>query len=163
MIAALLMVGGLFPQGSVRMERDLAHWKPEKVWANPFAQELAIDADLSGTWKRPGRMDLAEIQFTSKGNGRYGVEFTSVGCLNGWRLLRTATFKDGVILLNKPVKDYAGWTYDRLYSTHVGSETRLVWPEAYYEPGSGIGWFSFEPKTATSDPPTRSALGGPQA
>ena len=56
----------------------------------------------------------------------YRVEFFTSGCLRRWALERTATYWDGVLTLNRPVREYASKTYDRLYAVRINGEECLL-------------------------------------
>ena len=61
-----------------------------------------------------------------KDAGKYSVGFDTFGCLDRYSLQREATYKDGVLRLNKAVAEYCPFTYDTLYTISVDGKEYLI-------------------------------------
>lgn len=115
------------------VEKELARWKPEKTWTNPPVEKLVVKANLEGKWEWRLTLEGSDLFFRRVAKDSYEVELNTGGCLGAWKLLRKATFKQGVISFDRPVREYAGPTYDRLYVVQVEKVVRLITPENYHD------------------------------
>lgn len=101
------------------VEKELSRWKPTTDNdAIPTAHQKVIADDISGVWRNGngGGFDSAQIKLYPMGVDKYRVIFTSHGCLGHWRLVRTAIYKDGALWLDRPVVEYCGKPYRRLFT-----------------------------------------------
>ncbi len=53
--------------------------------------------------------------------GDYHIEFATQGCLFGYPLHRSGEYANGVLTLNRPVKEYFALTYQKLYAVRPGT------------------------------------------
>jgi hypothetical protein len=108
-------------------ERALRKWRPDKENDQaPHLSLLSAAPNLEGYWGRFMGFDSASLEFTRREDGRFDVRFSSGGCLGGLDLTRTAEAKEGTILLDLPVREYAGTTYQRLYVVRVQGKEYLL-------------------------------------
>ena len=108
-------------------EKKLRLWNPtKKNDATPKAELLVAKLSLKGTWTVGYGMESTSLAISPSRSGSYSVEFRTSGCLDGWRLHRTATFKDGTLLLNRPVEEYSPITYRRLFALRIKGKNYLV-------------------------------------
>jgi len=99
------------------------------------ADKVVIGELLSGRWVTTGRRYGSTLVFEQmkEGNGeRYGVEFTTHTCTERLSRVRTAEYRDGKVLLDKPVAEALGPVYQRLYCVRVGGKRALI-PEVRSE------------------------------
>jgi hypothetical protein len=122
------------------IEEKISLWKRTKDNnAFPSESQRCTVSDVSGVWKRGGGMDYTTIKLFPMKSGRYRLLFSTGGCLSHWSLELTATYRDGVLLLNRPVEEYIPAVYDRLFTikTPQGirliSDTSLAWSRSQHE------------------------------
>jgi hypothetical protein len=78
--------------------------------------------------------DYTTLSIPSVAGGAFRVAFETAGCLGHWRLRRIARFVDGVLELDRPVKEYFPLTYRTLYAVRVAEVDYLV-------PAAGVEQF----------------------
>lgn len=104
------------------------------------ADKIVIGEPLSGRWVTAGHRCGSTLVFEQmkEGNGqRYGVEFTTHTCTERLNREHTAEYRDGKVLLDKPVAEALGPVYQRLYCVRVGGKRALI-PEARSEDAKGL-------------------------
>ncbi len=116
---------GGFDQSSY-MEKRLAGWKPAATYHCPTGVPQSDAQSLVGEWHVGGGFEGTTVSFGGPDAGVFPVTFRTGGCLGMWTLKRTATLKDGVVLLNKAVEKYCGEPYDRYFFVKKGEVLWLV-------------------------------------
>jgi hypothetical protein len=147
LLASLILLAAQEPRemaemATARAEQRMSDWKPGKDdRITPPSAMWAKDAEVSGGWQTDGRLDRTILVLRKTGRGKYKVDFETWGCLSRWTLVRTAELRDGTLFLNKPVEEYASWTYDRLYTVRLGNTVRLISPAlvAYLSKDKSLG------------------------
>jgi hypothetical protein len=112
-----------------RLEVLIDAWRPTPAdTASLVPRSLVRDVSPLGTWSWVGAAGLTSSGFSiSPGaQGSLRVAFSTGGCLGSWRLQRTARYSDGVLELDRPVHEYIGSTYQRLYTLRLGGQVQLV-------------------------------------
>lgn len=112
---------------SRRAETELDGWKP--TCDEPYEPVEGIrqrDMDIVGSWAVRRGMDGSSLTIKRNGERGYIVSFSTSGCLDRWRLARHGEYRDGVLRLNRPVRDYFPLTYDRLYAIRIEGQDRLL-------------------------------------
>lgn len=144
MVVAVLTIA-LFTQTQVSdlVEKRLRNWTPSKTWPALPEKELATNMNLEGLWRRRAGLSGSSFVFKRVGKGLYRVEFETGGCLDAWKLKRTATFVNGMIALDRPVSEYMPTTYNRLYAIRRDNGVCLVTAEGYADMRSSRGMDSF--------------------
>ena len=92
----------------------------------PSRGEILQDVDLEGSWSSSRGFDFTTIHFGKLINGKRVVKFKSGGCIASWELSRLAQYSNGVITLNRPVKEYMPAMYTRLYTIRFNEKLYLV-------------------------------------
>ena len=129
LVALLIPAGGSRPPLTDKdLATELDAWQPGPEDSSVPLEALRVrDLDLAGTWTdRVGWTKMA-IQLLT--DGRYSVSFLSharCGLGGSVQLERSADYVDGVILLNRPVRELSGITYDRLYSVRIEDAICLI-------------------------------------
>ncbi len=116
---------GGFDQSSY-MEKRLAEWKPAETYIRPTGAPQSDAQSLVGEWHVGGGFESTTVTFGGPNAGVFPVTFRTGGCLGMWTLKRTATLKDGVVMLNKAVEKYCGEPYDRYFFVKKGEVLWLV-------------------------------------
>jgi hypothetical protein len=112
---------------SATVEEDLRKWKPTKTdRAAPPSSLLKPSMDISGTWRVSRGFYHSTLWIRRLGSSSYAVSFKSDGCMSGWSLKRTGTFSNGIVVLDRPVKDYPSSTYARLFAVRLKGVDYLV-------------------------------------
>lgn len=108
------------------VERRLAAWKPDaRNEAVPPAHLRVVVDDLCGRWESDRFFDHADLTFTPTGHGIYRVHVQAHLCNSYWAHERTATYRDGVVTLDRPIDD--SWDrYRKLYTVRLDGQIRLV-------------------------------------
>lgn len=101
---------------ALRAEKALVGWKPDNsYWSRPPATEIARRALLVGTWKTYSTKLVFQPTAAYE---NYSVTFTVFNDpyhgQDGFDLIRTATCKDGLITLDRPVGE-VGNGFQHLY------------------------------------------------
>jgi hypothetical protein len=128
-----LLIALLLPAtntGRVLSEEELgltADWTPGPEQAHePTESVLARDAQITGEWT----MANVYIDISGDSPGQYDVLFnTHLRCV-GCTLRRTATYRDGILELDRPVRAILGPAYQRLF-TVTADGTEYLLPAAY--------------------------------
>ena len=132
-IAALFLPAGGSPPPLTDKDLHLNHWQPGPGHsAVPMEAIRVNDVDLAGTWT--DGMRWTNIEIKPLPDGRYGVSFLSHGrCGLGGsvQLERIAEYDDGVLLLNRPVRELTGATYQRLFSVRVNDGSNCLVPSVH--------------------------------
>ncbi|MCB9853237.1 MAG: hypothetical protein H6819_09095 [Phycisphaerales bacterium] len=110
------------------IEAELKDWRPPDGLQPPPATIRVSSIDLEGSWLGRTGMDTASMVISRRNDGTFDVNFSTSGCLGGWRLKRTATYKDGILELDRPVQEYCPITFRRLYTIRANG-TELLLPE----------------------------------
>lgn len=111
------------------IEQALSHWKRTSRKNPPVSAHISsVAGDLSGEWTTKSGTTIK--LFIVKPN-TYHVIFSSGRCLSHWTLERTGTYKDGTLLLNRPVMetydiDSDPWIYNRLFTTDTPKGQYLI-------------------------------------
>lgn len=132
-IVALLLVALLLPSATgppPLTDDDLnwGEWDPtSEQQMSPPADVLAADLSIAGEWKYAWRHTALDIK--PDGPGSWRVTFRSgTGCSFGKSILlcRTAKYEDAVLVLDRPVQELSGKTYQRIYAVRSGDREYLV-------------------------------------
>lgn len=111
-------------------ESELKLWKPgPDYWARPPAAQIVKGIPLQGTWKTIfHRLDFAPTIEYGKYELTYQTEYWDcVGVSPNLILHRTATLKDGVVTLDRPIGDNVkGGAYQHLYMLKAGTRFELL-------------------------------------
>lgn len=109
-------------------EEELADWKPESECPTKLHESLLDNAlDPAGRWVNNCVHDAGNtLTLVRTAEGEYEVIFRTSGGLLSWQLSRTATYRDGVLTLNRPVQEYAPWIYQRLYPARIDGNQYLI-------------------------------------
>ena len=130
-------------------ELHLEDWQPSSEHSAVPSESLRVrDVDLAGNWT--DRCGFTDMTIRPLPNGRYSVSFLSharCGHSGSVQLERVAEYDDGILLLNRPVRELRGTTYQRLYTVHIGDDVWLL-PTVRVD----------EIDTATSEIPYRGVL-----
>ena len=119
-------VGG--PPPLTDKELHLDDWQPGREHSAVPPESLRVrDADLAGVWSDSiGYTEMTIVPLTDR---RYSVSFSShtrCGNSGSVQLERLAEYDDGVLLLQRPVRELFGDTYRRLYSVRVDDAIWLL-------------------------------------
>ena len=106
----------------------LDDWQPgPEHSATPTDSIRMLDIDLEGVWT--DQIGWLDLTIKPLADGRYDVSFLSHGrCGLGGsvQLERFADYEDGVLLLNRPVQELTGATYQQVYSVRINDTLCLV-------------------------------------
>jgi hypothetical protein len=100
-----------------RTEQEISEWHPrpdDEVVPDELVRYPTMD--VTGEWVFGGYLDRTSLSIRYDSGDRYDVDVSARGCLSHWQLLRTATYADGVLHLSRPVKNYHGTTFEKLYA-----------------------------------------------
>lgn len=99
------------------MERKkLSQWDTTKEYSKiPYFAKLVLNIDLEGDWEMSTGFTSTTIHFKKNGKNQYKIFLETSGCLEDFQLERTATFDNGIIVLDKPVEHYEPLIYRKLY------------------------------------------------
>jgi len=61
-----------------------------------------------------------------RSDGNYDIDFATSGCLSGWQLKRTGSYRDGVLTLDRPVREYCPITFKTMYAMRVDGKELLL-------------------------------------
>jgi hypothetical protein len=108
-------------------ETQLQNWKadPQNEYV-PDKSLISSQIDISGHWAIQRGLDASELKIVPQGKDSFAVEFYTSGCLDRWLLHRTATFKNGLLELDRPVDPYGGKPYDKLYAIRLRGRDYLL-------------------------------------
>jgi|CXWL01.1.fsa_nt_gi hypothetical protein len=129
-LAALLLpaVGSRPPLTDEDLALELANWQPGPEHSAVPSESLRVrDADLAGAWT--DRVGWTKMAIQSLDDGRYRVAFLSharCGLSGSVQLERIAEYDEGVILLDRPVRELRGETYERLFSVRLNDSICLL-------------------------------------
>jgi hypothetical protein len=87
------------------------------------------DVDLEGEWT--DGIGWTDLKIKSLPDGRYSVSFLSharCGLSGSVQFERYAKYDDGVLLLDRPVRELRGTTYRQLFSVRVNDDIYLLPP-----------------------------------
>ena len=109
------------------IEKRLDDWDPNQS-ADQLPPQSICDSsiDVEGNWLAQSPFDATSMNIRRLDGDGYSIEFSTHGCLSRWKLQRTATYSDGVLKLNRPVRDYPASIYDHLYAVRVNDEECLL-------------------------------------
>lgn len=122
------------------VEAQLSKWKRGKENEAALAlhqKDIVVARDISGVWLRDSGMDSTKLKLFSVGPNVYKIILSTGGCLGHWTLERTGVYKDGVLLLNRPLEEYTPLIYDRLFTIRTPAGVRLISEAA-------LGWYREE-------------------
>lgn len=71
-------------------------------------------------------LDVASLVVRPKGPSGYSIALSTAGCLSNWDLEREGEYANGILSLNKPVKEYGSSPYDTLYAVSVAGADYLI-------------------------------------
>jgi hypothetical protein len=133
-IAVFGVLGGLLlPAGGSRppladKELKLENWQPGPEHAMVPPDSIRVqDAELDGLWT--DRIGWLHLDIEKMADGRYSVSFLSrarCGHSGSVQLERYAEYQDGVVHLDRPVRELNGTTYAHLYSVRANGEVYLL-------------------------------------
>ena len=133
-IAVVGVLGGLLlPAGGSRppltdKELDLESWQPGPEHALVPPDSIRVqDAELDGLWT--DRIGWLHLDIEKMPDGRYSVSFLSharCGHSGSVQLERYAKYEDGVVQLDRPVRELNGTTYTKLFSVRANGEVYLL-------------------------------------
>jgi hypothetical protein len=136
-VAVLGIMAALFlpPVGSrpplTDKDLKLENWQPgpEHLALPPDSLRIR-DINLVGFWT--DRIGWTDMDIQPLEGDRYSILFVSharCGLSGSVKLNRLGEFQDGVIVLDRPLRELTGTTYDRLYSVRI-NETACLLPSA---------------------------------
>lgn len=134
-VTSMLVPANGPPPPRTDQDLDFGSWDPAAESAiQPPQDVVAADVNLAGKWmgKLHGRAWLA---IEPDGSDAWHVTFRSGGrCGLSQHILltRTATCKSGMLILDRPVQEISGTTYQRLYTARIHGREYLV-PSARVE------------------------------
>ena len=111
-------------------DKDLAlyDWQPgPQHTAVPPDSIRVREADLIGLWT--DEIGWLDFDITKLPDGHYSVSFRShaqCACSGAVQLERFAEYENGVILLDRPVRELGGTTYEKLFTVRVNDEIYLL-------------------------------------
>ncbi len=112
----------MIEQISLEVEGELDNWDPtQESTITPLAAISAPDIDIAGTWVASG--STLEVH---RNTDHFDVMFSTGGSVRWWKLNRAGRFNDGVLALDRPVKEYCPMTYSKLFAVRVAGEEFLV-------------------------------------
>jgi hypothetical protein len=119
---------------------ELDKWKPGPEHdVLPHNTVGVQDMDVTGQWTYRWRPTFG---IDPRTDGGYSVKFVSNHRCTHCELQRTATYEQGVLTLDRPVKEIAGPTYQKLYTVRIDGEDCLL-PAARseeFEQGRADDW-----------------------
>jgi len=93
------------------------------------AERILIGETLAGRWVTARSRRRSTLIFRPMGEGdnsRYRVQFATQMCTSHFDDERTAEFRDGKSLLDRPVAEALGPVYQQLHFARVGSRRVLI-------------------------------------
>ena len=115
------------------VEERLESWTPDSEnEQQPLPEIRHKSMDIEGEWFVSRGLDGSALSIKQNGDDQFRIVFSTHGCLASYQLIRTGTFSDGVLTLNRPVDEYFPLTYKKLYAVRVGKEEFLL-PSAAVE------------------------------
>lgn len=87
---------------------------------------IVTNGNITGQWDSWGHDDGICLTIGCESKGSYPISFYARGDLASWRLERTATFSNGVLQLNRPVKPYLGRSFTHFYLIRTPEELRFL-------------------------------------
>jgi hypothetical protein len=88
---------------------------------------IVKEADITGQWDSSGWHDGPHLTIMKRADGQYSVVFHARGDLLSWTLKRTASFRNGVLEFNRPVKEYLPLhPYKFFYLLKIKNELRFA-------------------------------------
>jgi len=111
------------------MEQWLDKWQPGPEHSQvPMESIRCRQTDITGKWWGPHSIGHAVtwLAIGSGGGRSYRVIIKGNGCLGELRLERTGEYADGVLTLDRPVQDYLGRVYKKLYAVRIAGEEYLL-------------------------------------
>jgi hypothetical protein len=122
---------------------ELDKWKPGPEHdVLPHNTVGVQDMDVTGKWTYRWR---TVFEIDSRADGGYTVKFVSSHRCTHCELQRTATYDQGVLTLDRPVKEVPGPAYQKLYTVRIDGEDFLL-PAARseeFEQGRADDWSRF--------------------
>jgi hypothetical protein len=82
--------------------------------------------DIAGEWLVERHRSLTRLEVSRSTAGDYVVQFQTKGCLGGYAGTRQGVFRDAALVLDKPVAEYTGSTYDCLFAIEVEGVPYLI-------------------------------------
>ncbi|MCC6489426.1 MAG: hypothetical protein IT364_18145 [Candidatus Hydrogenedentes bacterium] len=108
-------------------EIPLKEWTPteaDKYTLDPAV--LCCDMAIPGRWYFTDHRFFGTDMIIAPKDGLYSVRFIAWGCVGELYFERTATFANGVVHLDKPVRDFWSNTYQDLYAVKACEREFLV-------------------------------------
>ncbi len=107
---------------------DFHDWQPGPEHSVVPRDSIRVrDMDLAGAWRDGIGWTFMEIKPLR--DGRYGVSFRSrvrCGMSGSVQLERFAEYDDGVLRLDRPVRELRGTTYKQLFSIRMNNDFYLL-------------------------------------
>src|SRR5687767_8290607 len=108
------------------IEEELAGWHPtSQEAAEPPAELIDPKLDITGEWFVSRGYDGTSLKIRKASEG-YVVDFNTHGCLFRYQLKRHGEYSKGVLVLDRPVKEYFPLTYQKLYAMKIGTSEYLI-------------------------------------
>ena len=121
--------GGWIQSVNKEVEQSISDWKPTASdRAVPDPSLLVSEMNPEGQWAMKAHLAGCWLEIRRIKENKFAVRLDSIGCVGAWGLDRTATFANGTLTFDRPMKDYAFGVFDRLYAVKVKGVTRLVLP-----------------------------------
>ena len=109
------------------IEKRIATWQPGPDDRRlPRTPDLRPNMDITGGWLVEKHRSRTRLTISHIAGNDDRVEFTTRGCVGEYSDTRLATFQGAALLLEKPVSEYAGNTYDRLYAIEHDGSSYLI-------------------------------------
>ncbi|MFN0138128.1 MAG: hypothetical protein ACKVS9_18645 [Phycisphaerae bacterium] len=109
------------------IEQELADWSPSVADAQAPPEYLRNrSVAIEGVWIGRTDMDYASMTITRRADNNYDVEFVTGGSLSSWCLKRTASYRDGVLTLDRPVREYCPITFKSMFTIQVDGKELLL-------------------------------------
>lgn len=130
-LLALVLDPGSSAATRRQIEDRIAKWQPtDGDDEEPKPGRIVPEMDIVGNWEIRLRRTGSGIGIQKGESGRYRINFMTAGCLGSYKAERSAEFRDGILILDKPVAEYLSGVYQKLYAVrHQGTDYLL--PEAF--------------------------------
>ena len=109
------------------VEAELAKWTPDPTNLTAvLGPMLRPGMNIVGEWKTIMCEGGSSLQIAPSPGGAYSVALSTCGCEGRWDLRRTGTYRDGVLRLDRPVREYCHFAYDTLYAVSLEGRDYLL-------------------------------------
>ena len=144
MLVGLCLPPVVCPMRVSEEDLELNDWAPGPEQSVAPDEDMRVEkVDISGEWTY-GYRTIFWIR-PHKDDG-YQVRFHSHSRSRSCNLERTATYEQGVLVLNRPVKEMHGLAYQRLYTVRIDGRDYLL-PSARvmeFQDGRAVDWSRYD-------------------